>query len=261
MKVIFGEHGSVKELYLADEQIAQPWGIETADAYAFFSLENRGWQARLSDHKVQFTDTHLNGRFTVQMREGQWQGTIQETIATDGIERTFTYHAVQDSWAMDIVQRYVFKKTAVFAATIANQTITWDNDNYYHQYPVQQVQLHTKNGPLILKATQIQHPPEWKQVMYVRCSPYENAWVIHLRLLPAIWQREIIKTRLKGNRQLVMPTIVSQPLLKIPTVARYLRYAGENNRHHFRSNAIPLLHIQQGTVITLQSRLIYRSRD
>jgi hypothetical protein len=86
----------------------------------------------------------------------------------------------------------------------------------------------------------------------VRCSPLEDAWIIHLRLLPRQWSREIIKLRLLGGRHVVLPSAVGRLLQRWPRLEAHLRYAGENKRFNFgRINAIPLNFVPRHTRFTL----------
>ena len=88
--------------------------------------------------------------------------------------------------------------------------------------------------------------------MYVRCSPKEDAWIVHLRLLPQQWPREIIKLRLVGARHLVLPSAFGRLLKMWPRLEAHLRYAGENNRFNFgRINAIPINFVARNTRFTL----------
>jgi hypothetical protein len=93
----------------------------------------------------------------------------------------------------------------------------------------------------------------------VRCSPAEDAWIVHIRLLPATWEREVIKCRCIKSYHLVLPEWVSRQILKVPGWAQHLRYAGERNRPlGSRVNAYPLALIPQGTEVVLRADMEIR---
>lgn len=256
LKPVFGEHGSLQALYLDGRQIIRPWGIETADARAFFSLETGGWGNQVLDREVTRSGRRLEGLVTVRMAEGLWTATLADTVSDQSVERRLRYLALEDTWAMDLVMRFVFRRSVVRQAEIADRQIVWDGADYYHQYETQQALLYLDRYKLEIRLMDSHYPPAWRLWMYVRCSPREDAWVVHIRLLPAIWRREVLKCRCIGSYHVVFPEILSRQVLKIPGLAQCLRYAGERNRR-FGShlNVYPLALISKGTTITLQAKV------
>jgi hypothetical protein len=251
---VFGEHGSLRELHLDGQQVIRPWGMETADARAFFSLETGGWGSQVLHREVARTPTSQETSVTVRMAEGLWRAKLTDSLFDRGIVRLLSYTAEEDTWAMDLVMRFAFRRQAVRAAEIAGRTITWDGANLYYQYEVRRVLLRLDRRQLRISVRDREYPPEWRLSMYVRCSPTEDAWVVHVRLLPSEWRREIIKLRWLGSRHFVFPERVSGGLLRIGPLARHLRYAGEQKRLlGSRLNAYPLLLIPRGTVIELKA--------
>ena len=251
---VFGEHGSLRELHVEGQQIIRPWGFETADARAFFSLETGGWGGQVLRREVARTAAGQQAFVTVRMAEGLWRARLTDSVSDRVIARQFSYRAEEDTWAMDLVMRFAFRRRAVSAAEIAGRTIAWDGANLYHQHEVRRVALRLNGRQMRISVTAGDHPPEWRLFMYVRCSPTEDAWVVHVRLLPPEWQREIIKLRWLGSRHLVFPEWMSRGLLRIKPLARHLRYAGEQRRFMgSRLNAYPLLLIPRGTVIELKA--------
>ena len=253
----FGQHGSIEKLYIDDEQIAKLWGIETAEALSFFSLETGGWQTQISARTtIQENPDHHNTSFTVNMRESQWQGTVDEFVQDNVLIRQFDYQALTTCWAMDLVMRFVFKKEAVQFAEIGGKRIEWDGANIYHQFPTDHVDLQLHNTAIRIAAQNLQFSLKWKSVMYVRCSPVEDAWVIHLRLLPQTWDKEIFKVRLIKSKHIVLPNFITQPILHIPKIANHLRYAGEFKRANLgRLNIYPLIKIAKDETFHLEARI------
>ncbi|MEZ4590645.1 MAG: hypothetical protein R3D55_05805 [Chloroflexota bacterium] len=250
LKAQFGDHGSLAQLVWGGQQWIQPWGLEMSDAYSFFSLETGGWQCDSTPLEPQDGAR----RMKLSLREGQWQVQWQDVVPENEntVKRTAVFTTLTDSWAMDLVMRFAFRRDLITQAQIADKRIVWDDANYYHQYPAQQVTLFHSQGRIQIELDKAEFAPDWQQWMYVRCSPQENAWIVHLRLLPQKWVREIIKVRSVGARHWVLPTFFSRLLHLWPRLAAHLRYAGEFKRFNFgRINAIPLNFVPANSQFTL----------
>lgn len=248
----FGQHGSLEQLNWAEQQWIHPWGLEMADAHSFFSLETGGWDNHVTKLSQQTSQAHTENQLRLDMREGYWQLDWGETVAETAVRRAASFTALSNGWAMDFVLRFAFRRALINQADIAEQTITWEGSNYYHQFPVQTVTLHCPKGKIEIKVDAAEFPPDWRQVMYVRCSPQEDAWIVHLRLLPQQWPREVIKLRLVGAHHLVLPSSVGHLLRRWPRLEQHLRYAGEFKRFNFgRINAIPINFVARDTRFTL----------
>ena len=256
LKPAFGDHGSLEKLYLDGQQIIQPWGIETADARAFFSLENGGWSNQVLVREVNHNDVRLDALVAVRMAEGFWQADLTDAVSDRSVTRRLRYVALEDTWAMDLVMRFAFPRLIVQRAEIAGHEIVWDGANYYHQYETDAVLLHLNETKLRVQLVDADYPSDWLQWMYVRCSPREDAWIVHIRLLPAKWKREIIKCRLVGARHVLFPAPLSRAILAVPGWADHLRYAGERKRRFgSRLNAYPLGFMHQETTIIMSARM------
>jgi hypothetical protein len=256
LKPVFGEHGSLQALYLDGQQIIRPWGIETADARTFFSLETGGWGNQVLVREVTHSSTRLEGLVTVRMAEGLWTASLVDIVSEQAIERQLRYLALEDTWAMDLVMRFVFRRSVVRRAEITGRQIIWDGANYYHQYQTDWILLYLDRYKLRIRLMDSRYPADWRLCMYVRCSPREDAWVVHIRLLPVVWRREIVKWRCIRSHHVVLPELLSRQVLKVPGLAQHLRYAGERNRFlGSRVNAYPLALIPKGMVITLRARV------
>jgi len=248
----FGPHGSLMQLTWEGQPLIHPWGLEMADAHSFFSLETGGWDNNATVLSQKTNRAQTRNQLKLDMREGHWQLDWGETVTETAVQRAASFAALANGWAMDFVMRFAFRRTAISHAEIAHETILWDGTNTYHQHPAQNVTLFHGQGQIKICVDAAECPPDWQQVMYVRCSPQEDAWIVHLRLLPRQWPREIIKLRLVGARHVVLPSAVGRLLKLWPRLEAHLRYAGEFKRFNFgRVNAIPINFVPCHTRFTL----------
>jgi hypothetical protein len=83
----------------------------------------------------------------------------------------------------------------------------------------------------------------------------EDAWVLHVRMLPVAWDKAVIKlcSRWFGTRPL--PQWASALLLRVPRVKDALWYRGERRPWRnriaciFSPNAYPMVRIKKGEVL------------
>lgn len=248
----FGQHGSLLRLNWDGQQWIHPWGLEMSDAHSFFSLETGGWDSDVHFLNQRTNRSHTENQLQLDLREGRWQIDWGETVTETAVRRAASFTALANGWAMDFVMRFAFRRAAVVRAEIGDVPILWDGENFYHQYPAQKVTLLHGTGKIVIKVDTAVCPPDWQQLMYVRCSPQEDAWVVHLRLLPKEWPREIIKIRLIGSQHVVLPSAIGRLLKLWPRLEKHLRYAGEFKRFNFgRINAIPINFVARSTRFTL----------
>lgn len=159
-------------------------GIEIGTLSTFFSLENcrlgvvevrqenfdvgetGNW---LYQCKIQFSDACLK-----VSEEGQADHTCGQRI--------LKVEAMESSRLMDAVLRFVVDKDHVKSAFIGTQEIIHQRRNRYHQYPLDQITLHLKNG-MVLSFQPIPSvlPPGFEHVVYLRDEP--DKWVLHIRAL------------------------------------------------------------------------------
>ncbi len=256
----FGAHGSLQRLTWGGQQWIHPWGLEMADAHSFFSLETGGWDNEPTLLNHQADGSHSECQLKLDMQEGHWQLDWGTRVSETAVRRAASFTALANGWAMDFVMRFAFCRTAVTHAKISDKTISWDGANSYHQYSVQSVALLHPQGQIKIRVDAAEFPADWQQVMYVRCSPQEDAWIVHLRLLPRQWTREVIKLRLVGARHLVLPSALGRLLRLWPALEAHLRYAGEFKRFNFgRINAIPINFVPGHTRFTLAATVQFSS--
>jgi len=74
------EKSCVTKLFVEGQNIIKPWGFETADSTAFFSLSDGGYGHRILERKSNITNSTNKTELTVQMHDGKWNLKINEKL-------------------------------------------------------------------------------------------------------------------------------------------------------------------------------------
>lgn len=218
----------ISELYYKEQNIINPWGFETADSSAFFSLEKDvGWRYEKLEENYSFDDVSFNANVTTQMQEGKWKLSIDDNIEENTIIRKVEATTLKDCFFMDFVMRFRFKKEFIEYAQIADKKYYHNDTNVYYQYPADKIFLKGKGFDINISVIDKIVPEKMEPVMYVRDNKGE--WVVHVRMVPKSWDKEVIKicTAWAGTRSL--PQIISKPLLSIKAIKDALWYRGERS--------------------------------
>jgi hypothetical protein len=218
----------ISELYYEGQNIINPWGFETADSSAFFSLEKGvGWRYEKLEEVYDFDDFSFKANLTTQMQEGKWKLSIDDNIKENTIIRKVEANTLEDCFFMDFVMRFRFKKEFIEYVQILDKTYYHNDTNIYYQYPVDKVFLKGKGFDINISVIDKIVPNKMEPVMYVRDN--KDEWVVHVRMVPKEWDKEVIKicTAWAGTRPL--PQLVSKPLLSISSLKNALWYRGERS--------------------------------
>ena len=221
----------ISELFVRGENIIYPWGIETADSSAFFSLqEGCGYRYRVLSEEYHYSETHYEAQLDIEMQEGKWNLILKdEILSPTKIVRTALLTCLEDSYFMDFVMRFRFKKEFFPYARIAEEKISHHCTNIYYQHPVREAYLKGKYGVAI----SIQECKVFEKMapyMYVRDA--EKEWVVHARMLPQVSDKEVIKLCNWWAKTRPLPQWISQPLLACSPIRKALWYRGERKPFH-----------------------------
>jgi hypothetical protein len=221
------ERNTIEKLFVNGENIIQPWGVETADSSAFFSLEDGfGYRYSVLHHSIEYTDTTCSMKMVVSMKEGKWELTIEDAIVdATKISRRVHLLCLEDSYFMDFVMRFRFSNAFFSKAYIADKVYTHKNTNIYYQYPVDTASLEGERYNVNITVKDSVCSPHMKPHMYVRDN--DGEWVVHARMIPQQWQKEVIKLCNNWAKTRPLPQCISRPLLAIPSVREALWYRGE----------------------------------
>lgn len=223
----------ISALYYKGTNIINPWGFETADSSAFFSLEKGvGWRYKKLEETYDFDDLNFKANLTTQMQEGKWKLSIDDKIEENTILRKVEATTLEECFFMDFVMRFRFKKEFIEYAQISDTTYYHNDTNIYYQYPVDKVFLKGKGFDINISIIDKIVPEKMEPVMYVRDN--KDEWVVHVRMVPKKWDKEVIKicTAWAGTRSLSQ--FISKPLLSIKAIREALWYRGERSPYKCR---------------------------
>lgn len=252
-------NGFIEKLEVDGENIIMPWGIEFGDSSSFFSLTDGGWRNNQKVLRQEITATSIFARREVMMSEGRFILEYQEILQKNVVKRMATLIALEDSYLMDFVIRYRFIRELFDQGEISGQTILHKNSNIYYQYPVSHVTL--VGGRLVhIQLTSSATISKTNPYMYIR--DYKNEWIVHARILPTEFCREIVKLNtLWFNRAL--PDPVGHFLLDIPYLKNAIWYRSERAPYPkwhvigkvFKPVAYGLFMLQKGKKIYIESSM------
>jgi len=245
----------IAKLFHKNINIIEPWGFETADSSAFFSLEEGiGYRYDVIDSQSSGCQNKFSGSQTVKMQEGKWKLNFNdEIIDQSNINRTVKIECLEDSYFMDFVMRFRIKKEFVKYAVINDKKIFHKNSNIYHQYPVDHLYLKGIDGifNIIIKIKDSIIPDGLSPFMYVRDRG--NEWIIHARMLPQVHDKTVIKLCNNWYKTKPIPQFLSKFLLLNSKIKNNLWYRGEFSP--FKSKilrfinpaAFPMVKLKKGT--------------
>ncbi len=236
------------------ENIIHPWGVETADSSAFFSLEDGvGYRYSLESFEQKRYEDTLITTLVCKMKEGKWKLECVETVGEELLNRKLTLTCLEESVFMDFVLRFRFLKNFFPRAEIAGNYFDHCDSNIYHQYETKVASL-IGDRPLKVVVNSVTHPRCMTPKMYVRDR--HDEWIVHARLLPNKWNYEVIKLCNRVVKTRPLPQWISRPLLKSKKIRDSLWYRGEvapfkrGIMRYINPLAIPLVKLPKGEVLS-----------
>ena len=235
--------------------VIKPWGVEFADSSSFFSLERHvGYRYRLEDVTESVYDSGRSSARVIRLSEGLVRLEVDEALRDPReLVRRCRLTCLEESRLMDFVLRYRFMPEELPRGRIAGRDLSFRRSNVYHQFPTDTAAVGNDEFCICVSVEKAVTPPAMAAFAYLRDS--HDAWVLHLRMLPAAWDKEVIKlcSRWFGTRPI--PQWASGPLLRVPAIRRALWYRGEFRPWRSRlarvlgPNAYPMVRLPEGTVL------------
>lgn len=260
------EKNVISKLYYKGENLINPWGVETADSSSFFSLEEGiGWRYEVVNEHHDVTERVNYSGMNILMSEGGWKLEVNDHLDDMKIQRKVELETYRESYFMDFVLRYRFKKEAIEFVEIAGNKYTHRDTNVYYQFKTDSVNLFTKRSKIEIKVKDSQVPSGMEPVLYVR--DHKGEWVVHVRMIPVKWDKEVIKlcTSIFSTRPI--PTFLSNLLLKSDWIRESLWYRGE--RKPFKSRlfrkllnpaAFGMVKVESGEKLAWNVEMRFRER-
>lgn len=251
----------ISKLFYKNKNIIKPWGIETADSSSFFSLEKGvGWRNFKMLEEYNYNEKEYKSHIIAKMHESSWELFIDDKIEMNSIIRRAEMIILEKSFLMDFVIRYRFKKQFIKYTEISGKRYYHNNTNVYYQYSVDKVFLQGEDFGVNIQIIDKVIPKEFEPVIYVRDN--NDEWVVHIRLVPINWEKEVIKicTNWAGTRP--MPQFLSNFLLSFEPIKKTLWYKGERNpyrneffRRYLNLSAFAMAKLDKQNRILLNCRI------
>lgn len=256
----------ISELILDGDNIIYPWGIETADSSAFFSLErNVGYRYEVINSSYNKKNNLYEYKVETKMFEGGFVLTGKDYLKDNLINRKVSLECLEDSFFMDFVMRYRFKKEFFQYAVINNKIIEHKCSNIYFQYPVKTVSLIGEKYNISIKIIDYYCSEFMNPYMYVR--DHEDEWVVHVRMIPINWEKIVIKLCNNWYKTKPLPQRFSNIILKSNRLKQYLLYHNEKTPYNncilkiINPNAFPMIKLCKGSKIKWDVNLDIVTKD
>lgn len=254
----------ISQIIIDNINVIYPWGAETADSSTFFSFEkNVGWRYEIMSEKIRKGDNYQYRKFIIKSKEGAWQiSSLDRLIDNYKIRRIIKLRCIKDSMFMDFVLRYRFNKDVFHSSKISGFEFVHTDSNIYYQYPVKEAELTGNDYNVKILLSKAQYPDSFSQKMYVRDN--FNEWVVHIRLLPNKWEKEVIKICKSWSGTRPLPQFISRRLLNFQGIKESLWYRSENSPYKsrllrlFNFNAYPLVKLKKGDEILIDAICEFR---
>lgn len=241
----------IYSLFVQGCNVINPWGIETADSWAFFSQEKGiGYRYTLINQSSEVGEKFYRTSQEIKMQEGHWILDTEDIIIGNKVRRTATLKCVEDSTFMDFVIRFRFKSSFFKQAKINDKTYKHVGSNIYHQHIAKSAELAGPNIGTTVKIIEFNCAEKFIPHMYVR--DHLDEWVVHARMIPKINDKVVIKLCSKYFKTSPLPLWLSNTILAIPTVKERLWYRSEHSPYKnkiakvFSPNAFPMVVLKKG---------------
>lgn len=242
----------ISELHHNGANIINCWGAETADSSAFYSKEDGyGYRYVLLNEESNKTKKKFNSFSHVRMFEGEWLLKSKSSLNFNSINRKLHLECLEDSYFMDFVMRFRFKKSVVKSVFINNIEYFHKNTNIYYQYPVDYVLINGINFKAKIQIVDSLIPDGMRRFMYVRDNG--NDWIIHVRMLPERCDKCVIKLCNNWYKTRPIPQSLANLLLTSDIIKNNLWYRGERSKfktkilRFINPAAFPIIKLKKGT--------------
>lgn len=251
--------GYISQLLVRNRNVINSWSIEAADSHSAFRLVDEGLRVR-KILTLRPNRDFLEGEVMVDASEGKWKISYTEQARGSTIVRNANLTALEDSFLMDFVIRYVFKKSKFREGEINGRKIRHSDSYIYYQYPVREALLKGRSCDVTVKLVRNGGAGLFKPVMYISDQP--NAWSVHCRLLPKKIDKYVLKLCSEAYND-ALPDLLAKPFVSIAKVRDALLYRGERKPYKrpwslLAPNIYPMVLLKKGGKISLATQCIVK---
>jgi hypothetical protein len=245
------EKNVISSLEINNEEIINPWGVETSDTSAFYSLEKGiGYRFEVLEESEESSESEHCYSAKVQMKDGAFRVNLKERLVGNTLSRTVELEVLEELPLMDFVLRFRFKDHFFKKAFISGNEFVADNSNIYHQFEANEAKLIGEKYEVRVSAKECIKPDSFTQCMYVRNRAGE--WIIHARMIPNRSDRNVIKLCSKWFMTRPLPKFLSDLALKSEWIRNATWYRGERNPFSsrvvniFNPNSFAMINLPKG---------------
>jgi len=243
----------ISKLGVAGKNLIEPWGVEFADSYSFFSLESGiGYRYSVLKKDEKMSDTSREISQVVRMKEGLVKFQLEEWLESPtSLRRTLHLTCLEKTNLMDLVLRFRFKHTIFDQGFINGKEYEFVNSQIYHQFPVDFVEVGNAHYRIRIGIFDSVVPANMGSFMYLKDA--DGSWVIHARMLPRFGDKEVIKLCSNLFKTAPLPQSITNLLMKSTRIKQALYYRGERCPYRsrlvslFSPNAYPIATMEEGT--------------
>ena len=203
----------------------------------------------------------INYKIQIKSVDGRYLLKGYELKTNRKILRTNIIKAIHNTYIMDYVIRYRFKKKYINYVLINNKKYFHNNRNNYFQKKTKRIILVSSNFVIKIILDKINLPSKkFYQVMYARDE--KNEWIIHIRILPKKFDKFVIKICNKWFNTQPIPQFITNFLIKYKFIRQYLLYKPEKKpyqnfimRGFLNLSLIPVTLIKKDKEILVKSHM------
>ena len=257
MEIKFNKN-NIEKLFYKKKNIINPFDIEFADSYSFFTFHKNRTNCEYKIINYKTKKIFLETVNKIKMKEGKGILKNKSFLKQNVLIRESEYNLLESSALLDFVQRYRFKKELFGYGIINDKKIKHKNKNKYYLFETDEVRLFSKDFYIKISFLGSEFPlNKFKRYMYIRDDPKE--WVIHIRLLPFEYNKDVLKLCVPYGG--TMNQIITNYLLKFfPFLREFLKYRGERKPWKFPFNGLspnifPVVYLNKLERIKIKSSL------
>jgi hypothetical protein len=191
-----------------------PWGTEVADPSGFFTSTDTSWRVDVQ-RRVDAHESACESEYEIAFSsERKITVRVNESVSPDAVQREHSLTTQTRVDLADFVARYQFSLDSFSRASIGPEEIEHTGLGLYHMHKVDSVVLHGSGISVDISGNYSGTDDSFEMYAYVSDPP--GKWVVHFRMLPRVWDYELVKIAKAWAGTRPLPRPLSAVLLAIP---------------------------------------------